>query len=57
MLLLCFVMAGLPAGADETTLPAFPGAKSDWNGFEKHDFEVDGRSDLAFGIGGRHRSV
>ena len=46
MLLLCFVMAGLPAGADETTLPAFPGAKSDWNGFEKHDFEVDGRSVL-----------
>lgn len=32
--------------AQVTLLPEFPGEKSQWNGFVRHDFEVEGRSVL-----------
>lgn len=32
--------------AESTPLPVFPGAVSDWHGYVKHDFEVDGRKVL-----------
>lgn len=45
---LLFVVAGcVPGFADETppysAPPDFPGTVSDWNGFVRHDFEVDGK--------------
>ena len=46
LLLLFFVMFVIPVVAEELKVPAFPGTKSDWNGFEKHDFEVDGHKVL-----------
>jgi len=32
----------LPAYADDPAQKPFPGARSDWNGFPKHEFDVDG---------------
>ena len=46
MLLLFFVMFGTPVVAEDLKVPTFPGTQSDWNGFVKHDFEVDGHKVL-----------
>ncbi len=46
LFLLFLMLVGVPVGAEEAAVPAFPGTQSGWNGFEKHDFEVDGRSVL-----------
>lgn len=41
--MLSLALWGAPSVAGEVPPPGFPGTKSDWNGFERHDFEVDGR--------------
>lgn len=40
------VLIAAPLAAEAPALPAFPGAVSDWHGFVKHDFEVDGHKVL-----------
>jgi pimeloyl-ACP methyl ester carboxylesterase len=37
-----FVLVAGPLYSQPTT-PSFPGKQSDWFGFERHDFEIDGR--------------
>ena len=46
--ILWLAMASLTAIAEDaaTTLPVFPGTVSDWHGFVKHDFQVDGHNVL-----------
>ena len=45
--LLLLIASCVPVLADETvqssSVPDFPGTVSDWHGFVRHDFEVDGR--------------
>ncbi len=43
---LSLAMLVAPVIADNPPHPSFPGTKSEWNGFERHDFEVDGHSVL-----------
>jgi pimeloyl-ACP methyl ester carboxylesterase len=38
-----FVLLAPALRADETADPQFPGKKSEWNGFTRYDFQVDGR--------------
>lgn len=42
----CLLLASTPVGAEAPALPVFPGAASDWHGYVKHAFEVDGHKVL-----------
>ncbi len=46
-LIILSVSAARPATAEAADSPStFPGTKSQWNGYERHDFEIDGRKCL-----------
>ncbi|MCA9247687.1 MAG: alpha/beta hydrolase, partial [Planctomycetales bacterium] len=48
LLAICLMVASLLVGrshADESAAP-FPGKKSDWNGYDKYDFELNGKPAL-----------